>query len=535
MKGCNGGNINQQRRGRRSAENIVNTASGQKGQAKNIQTLLDAWELFISDQILIPIVDATNAKISNFRTLNTDKLNATDKMTHCKNTDLVELKAMLGIMYLRGAKRLNLTSSFDCFHHESALDVFSATMQHKRFAFLRCFMEFDEKDTRADRWKYDKFACFRDFFEAVNERNAFMRTPSEHLSIDETLYPYRGRIGFKQYNPSKPAKYGLLFRSLCDAAVQYTYFTLPYAGKPDSMNSNPANKYYITGTDEYSKYLITNLSRLNSIQGRNISLDRYFTSVTLARWCLEKKITLVGTMHHDRKGMPAELKPVAHREDKSVVHVHAENDNMILISWIDTKKSGKKNIILLSTLHDEIRVSRDQRRKPQPIVYYDHTKGGVDVVDLLSFSLSTRFKSKRWTLNALVFVLDTVRTNARTIFQEVTQGKISNFHFTWQLGMALVRPLIQTRYNNRNGLQALLINKISRVLDITLPALQQPAIEDNSGKLCNFCLKECHGPRYKELKRKLNTSVKSRCVKCEQTVCKKHCKFICETCNAPNN
>ena len=101
--------------------------------------------------------------------------------------------------------------------------------------------------------------------------------------------------------------------------------------------------------------------------------------------------------------------------------------------------------------------------------------------------------------------------------------------------MALVRPLIQTRYNNRNGLQALLINKISRVLDITLPALQQPAIEDNSGKLCNFCLKECHGPRYKELKRKLNTSVKSRCVNCEQTVCKKHCKFICETCNAPNN
>ena len=95
MKGCNGGNINQQMRGRRSAENIVNTASGPKGQAKNIQTLLNAWELFISDQILIPIVDATNVKISNFRTLNTDKLNTTDKMTHCKNTDLVELKLCL--------------------------------------------------------------------------------------------------------------------------------------------------------------------------------------------------------------------------------------------------------------------------------------------------------------------------------------------------------------------------------------------------------------------------------------------------------
>ena len=53
----------------------------------------------------------------------------------------------------------------------------------------------------------------------------------------------------KQYNPSKPAKYGL-HRSLCDAKVPYTYFTLPYAGRPEQQGENI---YYVTGTDEYTK------------------------------------------------------------------------------------------------------------------------------------------------------------------------------------------------------------------------------------------------------------------------------------------
>ena len=90
-------------------------------------------------------------------------------------------------------------------------------------------------------------------FEKVKENNAKARYPSSYLAIDETLYRYRGHINFKQYNPSKPAKYGMLYRSFCDSSVQYTYFILPYAGKPEDLN-NEASKFYITGTDEYSKY-----------------------------------------------------------------------------------------------------------------------------------------------------------------------------------------------------------------------------------------------------------------------------------------
>ena len=147
-------------------------------------------------------------------------------------------------------------------------------------------------------------------------------------------------------------------------------------------------------------------------------MDRYFTSVFLVEWALQKKFTIVGTMHHDRKGIPKEVKAIGNREEKSVLHVYHKEKNIMLASYSDKKKSGKKNVIVLSTMHDSVKVTSDQRKKPQIQSMYDHTKGGVDVVDLLSTSHSTRIKSKRWPINAFAFILDTCRTNAKTIFQD---------------------------------------------------------------------------------------------------------------------
>ena len=46
------------------------------------------------------------------------------------------------------------------------------------------------------------------------------------------------------------------------------------------------------------------------IKGCNITMDRCFTSVSLAEWSIDQKFTIVGTMWHDRKGIPEEMKPL---------------------------------------------------------------------------------------------------------------------------------------------------------------------------------------------------------------------------------
>ena len=54
---------------------------------------------------------------------------------------------------------------------------------------------------------------------------------------------------------------------------------------------------------------------------------------------------------------------------------------------------------------------------PDYLELYDHTKGGVNVVDLVLTNSTKRIKHKRWPMNALAFVLDTVRTNPKINLQ----------------------------------------------------------------------------------------------------------------------
>ena len=81
-------------------------------------------------------------------------------------------------------------------------------------------------------------------------------------------------------------------------------------------------------------------------------------------------------------------------------------------------------------MHKNVGVTRDRRKKPNMIVLYDHTKGCVDIIDLISSKLSVRIKSKRWTVNALAFILDTVRTNAKRILRESASSNLTTFKFT---------------------------------------------------------------------------------------------------------
>ena len=215
-------------------------------------------------------------------------------------------------------------------------------------------------------------------------------------------------------------------------------------------------------------------------------------------------------MHHDRKGIPKEVKAIGNREEKSVLYVYHKEKNIMLTSYIDKKKSGKKNVIVLSTMHDSVKVTNDQRKKPQIHSMYDHTNGGVDVVDLLSTSHSTRIKSKRWLINAFPFILDTCRTNAKTILQD--NGKpLSNFGLTYAIGKGIVLPAIQRRYANSNGLQIAVVNKMRRVLGIKEAMHHAVDIPTKSDR-CFKCIEAIMGsPNYMRERSRLNNKLKAKC------------------------
>ena len=64
-----------------------------------------------------------------------------------------------------------------------------------------------------------------------NSNLSKMYKPTENLTIDEQLYPYRGHTKFPQYIPSKPAKYGIKIWRICDAENAYPLKGIIYTGK----------------------------------------------------------------------------------------------------------------------------------------------------------------------------------------------------------------------------------------------------------------------------------------------------------------
>ena len=71
------------------------------------------------------------------------------------------------------------------------------------------------------------------------------------------------------------------------------------------------------------------------------------------------------------------------RKEYTLSASHNKKD-LIIFCYSDKKKSEKKNILFLTTIHDKLKVIKDQGFKPQALVMYDHTEGGLDVADLIS-------------------------------------------------------------------------------------------------------------------------------------------------------
>ena len=94
-----------------------------------------------------------------------------------------------------------------------------------------------------------------------------------------------------------------LLKSLNDACFSYTYKALPYAAKPTAGDG----PFYIGSAADFIKNLVIWTKEQVRFDGKNISMDRLYTSVEITDWILEKDITIVGTVEKGRVGFPEEV------------------------------------------------------------------------------------------------------------------------------------------------------------------------------------------------------------------------------------
>nr|CAI5826278.1 unnamed protein product [Callosobruchus analis] len=207
---------------------------------------------------------------------------------------------------------------------------------------------------------------------------------------------------------------------------------------------------------------------------------------------------------------------------KNLRYAFTQDVVLVLVSHTPRKN---KAVMLLSTMHTNDEVDQSSG-KSEVNLFYNATKGGVDVFDHLCNPKSTARSTKRWPLRVFYGMLDGGAVNAYAIYEanNVSARKTPRKKFLLQLANDLAKEHMKKRLEIPN-LTYSLRQMILDVLGITEDENRQhiPSIPDAKGsKRCAIC------PRSQDRKGRNN------CLKCGRNLCAKHRHGICIFCIQSN-
>lgn len=476
---------------------------GPKGHAKNAKTHIQSFECIFDDDIVNKIVIYTNIYINKIK-------HNFVRDRDAKLTDYCEIRALFGMLFLAGvmkSSRRNVIEIFDM-KNGTGVEAINVTMSERRFRFLMRCLRFDDIHSRNQRKSIDKLAAIREIFDMFlkNSQNAY--NPSDYMSIDEQLVAFRGNCPFRQYIPSKSAKYGIKVFALVSASSFYTSNLEVYVGIQPDGPFKISNKPHD---------LVLRMTEPLSGSNRNITTDNWFVSLPLALALLEeRKLTLIGTMRGNRREVPSNF--LADKEREKYSSLFGYHEKATLVSYIH---KPNKAVIALSTMHRDGKIdpSTNEERKPVIITAYNETKFGVDILDKMCHQYNTSRNSRRWPLTLFFHLMNVGGVNAINIYKANNNYEnVVRREYLSTLAIELMKPAVHRRMCIENIPKQL---KVRCKLFLGIEE-QEPVIEQQrgmpSGSRCIIC------PRSADKK------TRKTCDKCHNRVCQNHLKNICEKC-----
>ncbi|UYV85069.1 PLS3 [Cordylochernes scorpioides] len=416
--------------GRTRSHNIITHLPGLKGPAKPKPNCgIDIFNLFFTAAIIKQISEFTNAKIEEFR----QRFSDLTKSTYSNFTSEIEIRAFLGLLYLAGVYKSGHENVESLFASDgTGRDIFRSVMSVKRFLFLLLCIRFDNFKTRC---KEDRLSPIRDIFQTIIEKFQSCYTPAEYLTVDEMLVGFRGKCPFKIYIPSKPNKYGIKIVILADSRTHYMYNAMVYTGK----SKTPKSKELSLPTQ-----IVLDISRPLWKSNRNITADNWFTSIELVDKLKEHGLTYLGTMRKNKPQIPPQFQP--HPKRESGTSIFGFSGTKTLVSYVPKKR---KSVILISSMHHDNKCD-ETTGKPDIIMDYNLTKGGVDTIDQMVSNFSTSRRSRRWPLALFYALLDITALNSYIIFNYQIDKKDQKERSTFivDLGRSLIDEHLATRNLN---------------------------------------------------------------------------------------
>ncbi|UYV66363.1 hypothetical protein LAZ67_4001469, partial [Cordylochernes scorpioides] len=186
--------------------------------------------------------------------------------------------------------------------------------------------------------------------------------------------------------------------------------------------------------------IVLDISRPLWKSNRNITADNWFTSIELVDKLKEHGLTYLGTMRKNKPQIPPQFQP--HPKRESGTSIFGFSGTKTLVSYVPKKR---KSVILISSMHHDDKCD-ETTGKPDIIMDYNLTKGGVDTIDQMVSNFFTSRRSRRWPLALFYALLDITALNSYIIFnyQIDKKDKKERSTFIVDLGRSLIDEHLAT-------------------------------------------------------------------------------------------
>lgn len=380
------------------------------------------FEEYFTPEVWQLLVDMTNLNAETKRRTTPNK-----NKGKWVNVTVAEMKVFIGLVISMGIIKL---PSLRLYWKKSRwffdIPSFNKVMPRDRFDQIWRYLHFcDERQApQEDAPNRDKLYKVRPLLDILLPRFESVYVPEKVISIDESMIPFKGRIGFRQFIANKRTRFGIKVWVLAESSTGYIPRLQIYTGRDAE------------GVPEVGlgARVVNDLMQPYQNKGYHLYLDNFYTSPALFQSLYDREIYACGTLRAGRRGFPADIRIDNPRQHDRGYSKWAMSGPILGQSWLDTKP-----VYFLSTIHqpehnpDTPAEERVVKRRggqrgidvPCPPLLRDYNigMGGVDFNDRQRKFYNLGRRSYRWYRRIFFYLLEVAAHNTYVLRRKAVPKK----------------------------------------------------------------------------------------------------------------
>ncbi|XP_029304254.1 piggyBac transposable element-derived protein 4-like isoform X2 [Cottoperca gobio] len=381
-------------------------------------TPLELFNLFFTNSVLDTIIRNTNIQGSTHHTANHPWSDIT----------LQDMFSFMALIIYMGVVKCCCFTDYWRGGNLYSLPFPKLVMTGRKFLMITGSLQLnspaavDANELKKGTADYDRLCKIKPLYDEMRE--ACMRNyhPGQEMSIDERMVATKARTGYKQYTKKKPAKSECKLFVLTDSKNGYTWDFFVYGGRPLGNTGR--------GLGYESVMALMDTPILGT--GYKLYVDNFYTSPTLFRDLLQKKIWACGTIRTNIIGFPkTEDNSLDSKSPRGSIR-WMRKDSLLFIQWRDTG-----DVFMCSALHTAHSEDTVRRRVksangqwtvkdvsvPPCVKDYSRCMDGVDLSDALIGYYKVLHKTRTWYKTFFFHFMDIAIINAFVLHKAIATGK----------------------------------------------------------------------------------------------------------------